>query len=427
MRITISVFMLLLFSIVWGCNSTEPNKTSNQNIELTFVDAASIEAWVEINTKNVTLPAKLTFTKNDKYVFELNLSKADTIICLDSLMPKTNYTIEAATNEKKSNKITFETLDTTSHNFTWETFEFGNGHGSSDLYDVTIIDENNIWAVGEFFLNDSLGNPDDEFYNVVKWDGNGWKAGKIYYPYNGYNQIVPLYSTYSFSINDVWVGTSLPMNWTGKQWRMWDSVANIWSGWINGMWGGSSSNIYIVGDNGNLAYYNGINWQKLESGTDWMIHDVFGYNNYSSQKKEVLCVAADLENWGNSLFLKITNETTVEKIVLNINDHINSVWTKNGFPLFICGNGLYSNKNGKWEEIKFPLNYMKSKIIGNGLNDIFISGANGLVLHYNGKDWKELLINNNVGYFSLCVKDNIVAFVGISRDGKGIITIGRRN
>ena len=54
--------------------------------------------------------------------------------------------------------------DTTSHNFTWQTWTFGE-HSSSVLYDVVIIDENNIWAVGEIYLSDSLGQPDPHAYN----------------------------------------------------------------------------------------------------------------------------------------------------------------------------------------------------------------------------------------------------------------------
>ena len=39
------------------------------------------------------------------------------------------------------------------------------------LYDVAIIDENNIWAVGEIWIADtsSLGYTK---YNAVHWDGN---------------------------------------------------------------------------------------------------------------------------------------------------------------------------------------------------------------------------------------------------------------
>ncbi len=48
-------------------------------------------------------------------------------------------------------------MDTTSHNFTWQTCTFGE-HSNSVLYDVAIIDENNIWAVGEIYMNDYGSN-----------------------------------------------------------------------------------------------------------------------------------------------------------------------------------------------------------------------------------------------------------------------------
>ncbi|MGB9664445.1 MAG: hypothetical protein ACPL25_05950 [Ignavibacteria bacterium] len=61
-------------------------------------------------------------------------------------------------------------MDTTSHEFSWEITYLGDG-GSSVLYDVAIINENNIWAVGEIYMNDSLGRPEPNAYNAIHWDG----------------------------------------------------------------------------------------------------------------------------------------------------------------------------------------------------------------------------------------------------------------
>ncbi len=95
------------------------------------------------------------------------MDSPDTLFYFDSLLPNTNYTFDAVTyddgKEIKSNPVTFTTLDTTSHNFTWQTFTFGE-HQHSVLYDVAIIDENNIWAVGAIYMNDSLGEPDTQPY-----------------------------------------------------------------------------------------------------------------------------------------------------------------------------------------------------------------------------------------------------------------------
>ena len=56
-------------------------------------------------------------------------------------------------------------MDTTSHNFTWDIDTLGI---SGTLRDVQIIDENNIWVVGEI-------ETDTATYNAAHWNGNDWE------------------------------------------------------------------------------------------------------------------------------------------------------------------------------------------------------------------------------------------------------------
>ena len=79
----------------------------------------------------------------------------------------------------QSEAVTVTTMDTTSHNFTWQTFTFGGQGGSSTLFDVAIINENDIWAVGEMYVYDSTGAP--VLYNAVHWDGSKWELKRIKY------------------------------------------------------------------------------------------------------------------------------------------------------------------------------------------------------------------------------------------------------
>jgi len=76
--------------------------------------------------------------------------------------------VQCDTNEPLDNN---NNQDTTSHNFTFQTFTFGE-HSSSVLYDVAIVNDSSIWAVGEIYLNDSLGQPDPIAYNSTHWDGD---------------------------------------------------------------------------------------------------------------------------------------------------------------------------------------------------------------------------------------------------------------
>lgn len=97
------------------------------------------------------------------------LNTKDTLLYIDSLLPNQTYKFKVVANttdnpQPTTNELTVTTMDTTSHNFTWQTFTFGDaGAGSSVLYDVAIINENDIWAVDEIYMNDSLGNPDPTF------------------------------------------------------------------------------------------------------------------------------------------------------------------------------------------------------------------------------------------------------------------------
>ena len=121
------------------------------------------------------------------------LTVKDTVLYIDSLLPNQTYNYQAVLSTDttiKSEKVTAQTLTPTSHNFTWQTYEFGQ-HSSSVLYDVAIIDENNIWAVGEIYMNDSLGNADPTLYNLIKWNGTQWKPERVYYNYQGSDFIAP--------------------------------------------------------------------------------------------------------------------------------------------------------------------------------------------------------------------------------------------
>ena len=188
-------------------------------------------------------------------------STKDSLLYIDSLFPNQNYSFQVSSVEHpaSSNKVTATTLDTTSHNFSWQTFEFGQ-HSSSVLYDVAIINENNIWAVGEIYMNDSLGNPDPNAYNAVYWDGSVWEVKRImFYTICGQQSRTPYpaKAIWVFNENDIWIamnGDQIARIENGTQTK---TMCLPWSFVINKIWGSSSNDLYVVGNNGNIAHYGG--------------------------------------------------------------------------------------------------------------------------------------------------------------------------
>lgn len=131
-------------------------------------------------------------------------------------------------------------IDTTSHNFTWEIFTLGQ-YGST-IRDVTIVNEDNIWVVGNF-------ETDDGEYNAAHWDGNEWELMGFY------SNTLDLYSIYYFSEDDIWVSShGYPIHWNGNEWILYhlhNLGINASAG--HGIWGTSSSNIYFIGEQGALS------------------------------------------------------------------------------------------------------------------------------------------------------------------------------
>jgi hypothetical protein len=196
------IFLLIIFLILYSCNTTEPTK---QNLELGFEDASCTEVWLKVTGE---IGSEITLNRDNKEVQKFTLSSSPQTIRNDSLNPNTTYNYRITSNGEESTAEAV-TLDTTSHNFTWQTWTFGGQAGSCTLYDVAIINENDIWAVGEIYMLDSLGQPDPLPYNAVHWNGKDWELKRIqFYTFCGQQHTgsYPTKSIFAFNPNDIWIG-----------------------------------------------------------------------------------------------------------------------------------------------------------------------------------------------------------------------------
>ncbi|MEJ2193291.1 MAG: glucosyl transferase [Ignavibacteriaceae bacterium] len=318
-------------------------------------------------------------------------------------------------------------MDTTSHNFSWQSWTFGE-HSSSVLRDVAIIDENNIWVVGEIYQYDSLGQLDPTAYNVVHWDGIEWKFYRImFYTICGQQSRTPYPASAIFAFNEseVWIGMD------GRQIARINGIIQVeticppFSMIINKIWGTSSNDLYIVGYNGNIAYYNGSSWQKVESGTDVDVQDIWGIANKPLEPL-ILCAASNVLEPGDHTILSININNKIDTIGWKSDRRINSTWFKGDSKLFACGAGVFIRNDGiNWEEqTKLPLTYTR-RIRGTDNNDVFVAGDFGFVAHYNGSSWKEYPGANVALFYSLDYKNEIMVAVG-ERNGKGVVLIMQR-
>jgi hypothetical protein len=431
-------FLFIAVAAGLTCNTTDP-LVDKTELLLKLEDVSCTEAWIQLTTNNIQLPAEINLTRTDadgNSVSHISiLNTQDSLLYIDSLLPNQTYLLKAASTEYGvlSSEISVTTMDTTSHNFTFETWTFGGDAGSSSLYDVAIIDENNIWAVGEIYVADTSVNGYTT-YNAAHWDGNEWTLHRImFYTICGQQNLssYPARAIFAFNENEIFIGGG------GRQLAKISGIKQIeticlpFSMVINKIWGMSSSDLYVVGNNGSIAHYNGSQWTRIESGTSLNINDVWGEYNEKTGEWEILAVASNkFFNEGNTL-LKIDGLTSTKLNTTGLPWSLSSVWFKAGKKYFVGGDGFFFKKllNEIWEKDSMFIPIYKDRIRGVNINDIIVSGSNGLLSHFNGINWKHY-IDNELPFFSgrflSCdLNNNTTVAVGW-KETQSIITIGIR-
>jgi len=425
-----ALFLVLTLILFPSCETTEP-PPSNQKLTLTAEDANCTEAWLNLKTENISLPTEIVLNQNDTTIIAININSNDTTLYVDKLLPSQTYnfqTIIQSTN-RKSNIVSVTTMDTTSHNFTWETFTFGGANGSSYLTDVAIINENDIWAVGEIHTKDTDKWNEDSTkwltpYNAVHWDGNTWELKRILYK----NNFWTINTILAFSENDIWFDVFV--HWNGSAYSN-ETIPNVLIGWrSNALWGTSSKDYYVVGTGGNIAHYNGSSWRKIESGTELPFQDIYGDGG------EIIALASSHNYLGRKLY-KIKNNTVTTVSDSGLYYVFGGLWFIKNKKYYIVGDGVFEKTTLdelSWNRypIGFVASYYSNAINGVKMNDITIVGSYGDISHFNGKTWYEYkqLFNSQDELRGVDTKGEIIVAVGDRYTGGindfGIICLGRR-
>jgi len=440
---------ILLVSLI-SCNKpTEPPPPpilDEPTLRLELDDAHCTEVWIKFTSAKLKTPNTLILKQynpnDDSLIHTINLITQDTLLHIDSLLPNKTYRYkaEAIANNKvyTTNELIVQTMDTTSHSFTFEMFTFGGEIGSSVLFDVAIINENNIWAVGDIWIKSDTSATGYINYNAVHWNGTEWKLHRImFYTICGqYNRTpYPAKAIFVFNENDIWIAMD------GDQIARMNGTVQVsveclpYSFVINKIWGTSSNNLYVVGNLGNILHYNGKWWRRIESHTTLNIYDIWGDYNPKTNEWEILAVASDYPTSMNKEILKIAGETVFKLPISSQMEPLYTIWFTPNKQYYVAGSGIYQKrlltdldwKNGPTDITGFATTCIR----GNNINDVFGVGAFGDFLHYNGVSWKQYKepYLYNGAYTKVAVKGDLVVAVGgnyVSLASEAVILIGKR-
>ncbi|GAB4371778.1 MAG: hypothetical protein Kow0042_14720 [Calditrichia bacterium] len=313
-------------------------------LQAEYVAVTEADLRLQVNP----LPGKepLEIRRGDSLIFRGALHTADTTVTDTGLLPAHHYTYTATLFQEGkpaaySPPLQITTLDTTSHDFQWEIIEIPSPFGSGVLYDVAIVNEIDIWAVGEIYADSAQPW---RRYNAVHWDGQQWELIRIPYMYNGQPWYHPMKLVFRFENGEVWFGGNGIVKWDGYSYSNVEINPSAWGNVaVNKAWGNSPNNVYIVGNNGTIARYDGRSWRRIESGTDLDIYDIWGLFNKSSGELEILCTGSKhlQDPEFRRVIFQIENNILTELSSHPIHWTLYSVWFVPERVYYVVGSGVY--------------------------------------------------------------------------------------
>lgn len=434
---------IILYST--GCNSTDPPIDNKESLNLSLEDVSCTEAWLKITGK---AGGSVILNRDDNEIMRFNLISEDTTILNDSLLPNKSYTYQILSNDKRvaSNKISAITMDTTSHNFTWEDYTFGEGP-SDMLNDVSISDENNIWAVGEidYYYLDSSGYRQSRIYNAVHWNGKECVLQPLqFFSFCGqeYTGAYPAHSIFDFGNYNMSISSSLQIkSFVNKSEVNTQCVPLV----VNEIWGRHNQDYFIVGKAGGIARYQNGKWNKLSSGTNLYLTDIFGRDDIFICAPDHRISGGVILKWNNGRFEKFAEAKIVPPLQVfkpYLFGTIASLWIDEKNALYVGGGLLYRYKSGIWdyakglkgnrpyEDINYEHRGYITGIRGNSSNDFWICGEGNTLMHFNGYSWKQIgepyTQQSDILWRVVEAKGNIAAAVGY-KGYQAFLRIIRRN
>jgi len=432
------------FLILVSACSESPSIFKDQELSL-HVDAEVTECWITLSSNPLKSDATYIVQRDTSVIYEGRLQSADTLLHDINLQPATTYSYSAwarkGGDSSERTNMTVTTMDTTSHDFEWEIYEFGgDGAGSSVLYDVAIINENDIWAVGEIHTKDTDRWNEDSTqwippYNAVHWDGQEWELRHIYVDYRGNPNLAPLKGVFALDNGEVVFSSGLPYLPSNNGWKLyhlWDmGILDENDGGVDNIWGTSFSNLYFAGRNGTIVHYNGQEWTKLESGTDLDVRDIYGAYNPKTKSYEIMGVASNVNIDRQIKFFMIEDKKVTDLPMDGLMPFLDGIWFKAISKYYIVGSGIFKNnrqyKTRPWSRFSPGVvsNYHTSAIDANDINDIITVGDFGEVIHFNGISWTNYFNTSYDKYLEVDIKKNLLT--AVATDGRtGKILLGRR-
>jgi hypothetical protein len=175
-----------------------------------------------------------------------------------------------------------------------------------------------------------------------------------------------------------WNGVSIKMSATYDRISLIGGMENGQS--INKLWGTNSNNLFGVGYKGMISHFDGHTWTKMASNTTVDLQDIYGLDANHIW-------AAGMNSDGNGTAILSFDGANWQKLYEGNYYGFSSVWTNEGTKLFIDGDSgpwTFILNTKSFIKLTTPAKYVMYCVRATNVNDIFFTGQNNEITHFNG-------------------------------------------
>lgn len=215
-------------------------------------------------------------------------------------------------------------------------------------------------------------------------------------------------------------------------------------GSVNACWGSAPNDVFFVGNNGHITYFDGTKFEDMISGTTKDLRSVWGtnHNDIWAGGSNLTTGAVVLLHFDGTQWTEIDLSTVGEFGCAGC-ESVASVWvvdSSNHSKAFVGGGRIHRQKNNlDWiaddpNQVGNKLSgnsfISLSSISGNSSTDFMTAGDWGFVSHWNGKTWmryNNLFNSGNSNYATQAFQfsGNTACIVGF-KNGPSWVAVGRR-
>jgi hypothetical protein len=182
-------------------------------------------------------------------------------------------------------------------------------------------------------------------------------------------------------------GTINLFHYNGNNWTAAGLLTQSFA--FEAIWGASPSDVYMVGEGGDIAHFDGETMTPINTGFNQSLYGIWGTGSQN------IYAVGD-----NATLLHFDGNTWQQESTPAVETTINNIWGLGPDNIYAAANHMVLHYDGTaWTEVEgLPEASDFYDVYGSSPTDIYVVGWSGLIVHFDGESWTTEVSGSGTNY-----------------------------